>query len=150
MGRCVARTENLERCPNSTENGSIFCRRHRLWWLITLVGAIVTITTIWNNILSICSSGEGVFEASKCPPKIGNVFHSTVGAKVWSQPDVSQGTVTKVFQEKTEVFVLDGPISGPVRSDNPSIHGNWWKISLGKGRESIGWIWEGRFDECQP
>jgi hypothetical protein len=117
---------------------------------MTLFGAIVAITTIGANIVTIRAGFTDVFGTSECPPKIGDAFHSTIGAKVWSQPDVSQGTVIKVFQEKVEIFILDGPISGPVRSDNLSIRGNWWKISLGKGQESIGWMWEGRFDECQP
>lgn len=50
MSRCVARTKDFERCRNDAERGSIFCRRHRWWWLITLFGVIVAVTTIGSNI----------------------------------------------------------------------------------------------------
>lgn len=53
MSRCIARTKDLERCANHAEKGSLFCRRHRWWWAITLFGGIIAITTIGANISQI-------------------------------------------------------------------------------------------------
>jgi hypothetical protein len=50
MGRCIALRKDLERCSNDAERGSIFCRRHRWWWAITLFGGLVAVTTIGANI----------------------------------------------------------------------------------------------------
>jgi hypothetical protein len=50
MSRCIALKKDLERCPNPSERGSIFCRRHRWWWLMTLFGSFVMITTIGANV----------------------------------------------------------------------------------------------------
>src|SRR5690348_5171785 len=50
MTRCIARRKDLERCTNDAERGSIFCRRHRWWWLVTLFGAIVVLTTVGSNV----------------------------------------------------------------------------------------------------
>lgn len=50
MSQCIARTKDFERCKNDAEKGSVFCRRHRWWWLITLFAAIVALTTIGANI----------------------------------------------------------------------------------------------------
>lgn len=50
MSQCIARTKDFERCRNHTEPLSLFCRRHRWWWLITLFGAIVAVTTIGSNV----------------------------------------------------------------------------------------------------
>ncbi len=145
MKQCIAITNSGHRCKNISEGNGVFCAKHRLW-LMKLIAAIVAFLA---GVIAILQYVNGI-ETSKCPPKIGQTLHATIGAKVWSQPDVFQGTATKVFQEKVEVFILGGPIMGPIRSDNPSITSNWWKISLGRGQESIGWVWEGRIDECQP
>ena len=53
MSRCVARTKDLERCRNNAERGSIFCRRHRWWWLMalsTVIVSVVALTDIGANI----------------------------------------------------------------------------------------------------
>ena len=145
MKQCIAITNSGHRCKNIPEGNGVFCAKHRLW-LMKVIAAIVTFLA---GVIAILQYINGI-EISKCPPKTGQTLHVTVGAKVWSQPDVFQSITTKVFQEKVEIFVLDGPVLGPIRNTDSSILGNWWKISLGKGQESIGWIWEGRFDECQP
>lgn len=50
MSQCLALTKDNERCKNSTEHWSLFCRRHRWWWFFTLVALTITITTIGANI----------------------------------------------------------------------------------------------------
>lgn len=146
MKQCIARNKSLVRCTNAPGRNGLFCTEHRLW----LISVLVALVFFLSALVPIIDYLESKFAGATCPPKIGQSLHVTVGAKVWSQPDVFQGTVTKVFQDKVKVFVLDGPVTGPVVSSNSAILGDWWKISIEKGKEGIGWIWQGRFDVCQP
>jgi hypothetical protein len=53
MRRCFAITRKLKRCKNTVNHGSIFCEAHQGWWIITLFGGIVALTTFGANIATI-------------------------------------------------------------------------------------------------
>jgi hypothetical protein len=74
MSQCIARTKDLERCKNETERGSLFCRRHRWWWLVTLFGVIVAITTIGANVATMFGA--------KLPNPLGNPTVSTASQSI--------------------------------------------------------------------
>src|SRR5689334_4361606 len=91
--QCIARTKNFERCRNHTEPWSLFCRRHRWWWLISLLGAVITITTIGANIAQMF----GVTFSLPHKPTVTNMPDETLTPTLISTNtpvDISTSTLT--------------------------------------------------------
>jgi hypothetical protein len=144
MKQCIALNKTGHRCKKTPGRNGLFCVHHRLWFF-RMLGSLVMFLAALVGILQYVNINIGT---APCAPKIGKTLYTSVGANAWSQPDVFQGGVAKIFAGGEKVLVLEGPVNGPIRTSNSSIVGNWWKIGMGKGQPSIGWIWEGRL-QCR-
>lgn len=68
------------------------------------------------------------------------------GTNLWSQPDVVNGSLIGTLSAGTSVYVISSPAWG--RIQETGVSGWWWEISNASNGVSVGWIWEGRIEEC--
>lgn len=73
----------------------------------------------------------------------------TVGenARPWSQPDVAAAVAGQPLPAGTPLYILSGPAWGLIRLDI-TVSGWWWEVALEPAGSSIGWLWEGRVQQC--
>jgi WD40 repeat protein len=85
---------------------------------------------------------------SGCTLRAGREIRVGEDARLWSHPDVSKGSITLELIPGQSIYVLSGPVFGPILKDR-SVSGWFWEVSLSLDDSSAGWIWEGRLEECQ-
>ena len=64
-------------------------------------------------------------------------------ANVWSDPDVTTGTIVDVVPAGRRVYLVSGPARGPIREDTGEI-GDWYQITSDRSLPPAGWVWAGR------
>jgi hypothetical protein len=62
--------------------------------------------------------------------------------RLWSLPNVQQGSLIAFVNPGSTVRILEGPVNGPIRFDTTDI-GGWYFVEVGTTR---GWVWEDRLD----
>lgn len=67
-------------------------------------------------------------------------------ARLWTEPDVIDGTATLEVGSGAPLTVVGGPVWGRVRRD-VDVSGWWWQMALGVTTET-GWVWQSRIREC--
>jgi hypothetical protein len=137
MSQCVARTKDFERCKNDAEKGSLFCRRHRWWWLVTLFGAFVVITTIGANIATMF--GVRILNPFGTPVTSVPTMASTASQSISVDGNVFgpivQGNGNTVINNSTNGFspLIHSPVSfDSFTTDDFQSIGNGVSISKGK------------------
>ena len=108
MSQCIARTKDFERCRNNAETGSIFCRRHRWWWLLALTGVVVTATTVGANIATMFGATfPNPFAATMVPIETPSITMTPLAAGlVFDEFNANQG-----FQStSSQVEIYQGKI----------------------------------------
>lgn len=92
-------------------------------------------------------SGDAGFLSGSCDelPQQDSYQQEAVAlenARLWSQPNVRIGTVIADVAPETGLYVISGPVQGPIRVDTDDL-GQWFYVSTG---EQSGWLWEARFE----
>lgn len=85
---------------------------------------------------------------SGCTLRIGQQILAEENARLWSRPDASKGSIAIELIPGQSIYILSGPVYGPVLR-NRSLSGWFWEVSLTSGGESSGWIWQDRVEECK-
>jgi WD40 repeat protein len=85
---------------------------------------------------------------SGCTLRIGQEVRADENARLWSHPDASRGEILSELIPGQSLYVLSGPVYGPVLR-NRSLSDWFWEVSLTPDGESAGWIWQDRVEECQ-
>src|SRR5690606_7513026 len=71
-------------------------------------------------------------------------------ARAWSAPDVRSGAMVTTFAPGTQLIVLAGPVSGPIRFDTADT-GNWFQVrAVNVAGGATGWVWENRLRFAPP
>jgi hypothetical protein len=81
-----------------------------------------------------------------CQLNINQNIHVLDGTNLWSQPDVTNGSLIGTLPAGTSVYVISAPTWGRIMETGVS--GWWWEISNESNGAGTGWIWEGRIAEC--
>lgn len=81
-----------------------------------------------------------------CQLNISQNVHVLDGTNLWSQPDVVHGSLIGTLPAGGFVYIINGPQWG--RIIETGVSGWWWEISTAPNGTSVGWIWEGRIEEC--
>lgn len=74
------------------------------------------------------------------PPVVAGTALARANARLWSAPDVYQGTVLTALEPNTPVMVLSGPVQGPI-SYQSMLTGDWYQVRSGN---TTGWVWAER------
>jgi len=61
-------------------------------------------------------------------------------ARLWSAPDIYQGTVLVTLEPGTQVAILAGPVRGPI-SYSSALAGDWYQA---RWNSVVGWVWSER------
>jgi hypothetical protein len=74
---------------------------------------------------------------------IGQEVRVLEDARIWTQPDVTVGSVYLTLSIGDSVNIINGPVLGRISLDQ-NISGLWWEVSDIPNGDSLGWIWEDR------
>jgi len=97
----------------------------------------------WAQAEQIALDSSRADEITSRPEPIGTGIVSG-NARLWSEPDVKQGTPVGELAEGTEVNLLEGPVDGFIRADS-DVLGSWYRVETQDGSVS-GWLWAGRIE----
>jgi hypothetical protein len=92
-------------------------------------------------------SGNCAGVPTEYPAQIATALEN---ARAWSAPDVRSGDVVTTFAPGTQLMVLAGPVTGPIRLDTADT-GNWFQVrAVNAAGGATGWVWENRLRFSPP
>ena len=103
-----------------------------------------------EEILSIFTAGyrgKCTLPPTTCTLSAGQAVHAGENAVLWSQPDVTVATLISGLTIGQPLYVLSGPVEGPLLKDG-SEKGAFWEVSLTLGGPSAGWVRQTRIRGC--
>jgi len=82
-----------------------------------------------------------------CAFMLGTTVTAGENARLWTQPNVSDGYFQQNADFGADLRILSDPVWGRVRQD-VDIDGWWWQVELISNGDT-GWIWQPRLQECE-